>query len=133
MNLKRIVPIAFVVALSMVPVIYAEELPEGEGKELVLSACTVCHGLGNITKSKLTTEEWRNVAYDMDAPLSDEEVDKVAEYLGKFFGPDSPPANESGSEEKEASRAIQQSIRFNLSARLKSAAARIYYSAAQSH
>jgi len=75
-------------------ILFAQELPEGEGKELVTKACTVCHGLGNVINNRFTTEEWRNVALDMDAPLSDAEIEKVAEYLGKYFGPDSPPTSQ---------------------------------------
>ena len=74
--------------------IFAQELPEGEGKDLVADVCSRCHGLGNTTNSRFTKEEWRNVALDMDVPLSDAELDTLAEYLGKNFGPESSSKNE---------------------------------------
>ena len=66
-------------------------LPEGEGKGLVETVCTQCHGLRTITSVKYGLAEWRNVVYDMvseGAPLVDEEVEIVAQYLAKNFGPE---------------------------------------------
>lgn len=74
--------------------IFAQELPEGEGKDLVADVCSRCHGLGSVTNSRFTSDEWRNVALDMDAPLSDAELDILAEYLGKNFGPESSSKHE---------------------------------------
>ena len=64
-------------------------LPEGEGKELIETVCTQCHGLRTITEAKYSLAEWENVVYDMvseGAPLLEEEVEIVAQYLAKHFG-----------------------------------------------
>lgn len=65
------------------------ELPEGKGKEIVQSVCTQCHGLRDVTASKMTLEDWQNTVYDMvarGAPLLEEEMDVVAQYLAANFG-----------------------------------------------
>jgi len=85
-----VVLVGIMVATS--PII-SQELPEGEGKDLVAGVCSRCHGLGNVTNSRFTKEEWRNVVIDMDVPLSDAELDTLAEYLGKNFGPESSSKN----------------------------------------
>ena len=67
------------------------ELPEGEGKEIVETVCTQCHGLRTTTDANYPLAEWRNVVFDMvseGAPLLDEEVETVAQYLAKYFGPE---------------------------------------------
>lgn len=65
---------------------HAQGLPPGEGMERVLTACTACHGLDNITNShkKLTAAEWETYFYDMvarGAPIHEDEMDTVKKYL----------------------------------------------------
>ena len=65
-------------------------LPDGDGKELVETVCTQCHGLDSVTGYRRSTEEWKSVVNDMvsrGAPLFEDEVEAVAQYLGKNFGP----------------------------------------------
>jgi virginiamycin B lyase len=65
------------------------QLPEGEGKDLVETVCTQCHGLESTTDARYTLDEWRNVVYDMvseGAPLLDDEVEIIAQYLAKNYG-----------------------------------------------
>ena len=64
----------------------SQGLPPGEGMEKVLTACTACHGLDNITNShkKLTAEEWETYFYDMvarGAPIHESEMETVKKYL----------------------------------------------------
>ncbi|MBI2815541.1 MAG: hypothetical protein HYX72_01235 [Acidobacteria bacterium] len=77
-----------------------DKLPEGKGKDYVASVCQQCHGLEAITSSRRSLDEWRMVVNDMvsqGAPLQDDEVEIVSEYLAKNFGPEK---SESGSEKK---------------------------------
>ena len=79
-----------------------DKLPEGKGKDYVASVCQQCHGLEAITGSRRTLDEWRMVVNDMvsnGAPLQDDEVEIVSEYLAKNFGPEK---SDSGSEKKSA-------------------------------
>lgn len=65
------------------------ELPEGKGKEIVQTVCTQCHGLSSVVSSRMTPEDWKNTVYDMvsrGAPLLEEEMDVVAQYLTANFG-----------------------------------------------
>lgn len=73
----------------------AKNLPEGEGKEIVKRVCQQCHGLGVFTSLKFTVDGWRPVVAEMvsnGAPLQDEEVETVAQYLANNFGPESASA-----------------------------------------
>ena len=65
------------------------DLPDGEGKALVMRACTVCHELGRITAEKKTKAEWSDTVGKMagrGAQASDEEFAAIAAYLTKNFG-----------------------------------------------
>ncbi|SRR5712692_909162 len=68
----------------------ANQFPEGEGKEIVLSACVQCHGLGEIVSRRIDTKEWQKVIYDMVArgsQLLPGESEILVQYLGTNFGP----------------------------------------------
>ncbi len=77
-------------------------LPDGKGKDYVASICQQCHGLEAVTGSRRTLEEWRSVVTDMvsnGASLQEDEVEIVAQYLAKNFGPEKTDKKE----EKETS------------------------------
>ncbi len=64
----------------------SQGLPAGEGMDKILTACTACHGLDNITNShkKLTAEEWETYFYDMvarGAAIHESEMETVKKYL----------------------------------------------------
>jgi cytochrome c5 len=68
-------------------------LPPGEGRELVATACSQCHGLATIAAMRDGRPGWKIYVYDMilrGAQLNPREADSVLEYLVKNFGPDSP-------------------------------------------
>jgi len=78
-------------AFSLAPSVPAQDLPEGAGKELVMSVCTACHELTRIVSKKRTKEEWSDTVDKMamrGAKATDEEFDKIVAYLTKYFGPD---------------------------------------------
>ncbi len=88
------IAILFLAFFPWLPLLAQGQLPEGEGKEIVETVCTQCHGLSNITNARYPLEEWRNVLYDMiseGAPL----LDDVAQYLAKHFGPESSSGSSS--------------------------------------
>ncbi|MCH8269515.1 MAG: hypothetical protein IH846_18615 [Acidobacteria bacterium] len=70
----------------------ATTLSEGQGKEIVETVCTQCHGLNIISSAGYSSkEEWANVVNDMiamGAPLLDDEIDIVAQYLTASFSPE---------------------------------------------
>jgi hypothetical protein len=81
---------AFLLAAS----VRAQDLPDGDGKDLVLKVCTVCHEATRIASKKRTKEEWNDTVDKMaarGAKASDEEFETIVNYLAKYLGPDQPP------------------------------------------
>lgn len=65
-------------------------LPPGPGKDLVSSACSLCHGLNAITNLRDGAAGWKATTQMMimrGAPLTLEEGEIVTQYLTKNFGP----------------------------------------------
>jgi len=74
--------------------VQAQDLPDGVGKNLVMTVCTQCHELTRITSKKRTKEEWNDTVDKMatrGARASDEEFETIVTYLTKYFGKDQPP------------------------------------------
>ena len=75
----------------------ATSMSEGKGKEIVETVCTQCHGLNTVTSAGYGSQgEWRNVVDDMvarGAPLVDDEIDLVTEYLAVTFGAGASPGS----------------------------------------
>ena len=68
----------------------AVKLPDGDGRALVERICAKCHPVQNIVKSRMTRAKWDDVIDDMiarGAEGTDQEFDRVVEYLVKNFGP----------------------------------------------
>ena len=68
-----------------------KELPDGEGKRILTTACVACHGLEEITKFKgfYTKSEWRDIVDTMvqyGAELKDGEAETLADYLNRYLG-----------------------------------------------
>jgi cytochrome c5 len=69
-------------------------MPDGEGKGLVLGACTQCHSLNSTVLQRKTAEGWGRTVRDMverGAQLQPDEIDIVTSYLARSFGPGAPP------------------------------------------
>ena len=65
-------------------------LPQGEGRELVATACTQCHALTPIVSVREGEAGWRRHVYNMvlrGAPLRPSEAESVINYLTVHFGP----------------------------------------------
>jgi hypothetical protein len=71
------------------------ELPEGEGKVLLLAACTRCHDLKGLPayRGYWDTSRWRSMVESMmknGATLNPQQTGVLADYLAQHFG--KPPA-----------------------------------------
>jgi competence ComEA-like helix-hairpin-helix protein len=68
----------------------AVELPAGDGRDVVLAACSGCHGLPTVTETRRTRTSWEDVVDEMvglGAKLEDEATKKQAvSYLARWFG-----------------------------------------------
>lgn len=70
----------------------AAHLPEGEGRQILQTACTTCHGLKEVTKFRVTTsvKSWQDIVRTMvayGAEIDDEQTRILIDYLTKNFGP----------------------------------------------
>lgn len=68
----------------------AQDLPNGNGKEVVQTICTGCHDLEPITGTGFTKEDWEIVVksmIDMGATIKPEEVALITNYLATNFPP----------------------------------------------
>jgi hypothetical protein len=67
----------------------AQDLPDGPGKETVMTVCTACHGLEDIVASRHSKADWKKVVEKMvsfGAEAKEEEVETIVNYLAKNFG-----------------------------------------------
>jgi mono/diheme cytochrome c family protein len=65
-------------------------VPDGDGKELLLNRCTVCHTLDRVRAHQGTPELWHDAVQSMlneGAFLTDPEYDILVDYLSEHFGP----------------------------------------------
>ncbi|MGD1091215.1 MAG: helix-hairpin-helix domain-containing protein [Bryobacteraceae bacterium] len=66
----------------------AQDLPDGEGKQLVEKICSSCHGLETALADGYSEASWRKLVNTMisrGAEGTDEEFDLVVKYLAKNF------------------------------------------------
>jgi cytochrome c5 len=68
-----------------------DELPDGEGKKILLSSCTACHELTEVTKFRgyYNRAQWHDIVVTMKeygAPIDERQVDVLTDYLTKHLG-----------------------------------------------
>jgi competence protein ComEA len=88
--------VGLVVALAAVPHRVAaggadDDWPDGEGKKILLSSCTSCHELTEVTKFRgyYDRRQWRDIVVTMmeyGAPVDEKQVDVLADYLAAHLG-----------------------------------------------
>lgn len=64
-------------------------LSDAEADALLRRACSTCHGIERVQDARHTAESWRVIAVDMrerGAVLSDAELERLAEWLGRVKG-----------------------------------------------
>jgi competence protein ComEA len=68
-----------------------DELPDGEGKKILLASCTSCHDLTEVTKFRgyYDKKQWRDIVVTMKeygAPIETKQIDILADYLVQHLG-----------------------------------------------
>jgi competence protein ComEA len=68
-----------------------DELPEGEGKKILMASCTSCHDLTEVTKfgGYYDKKQWRDIVVTMKeygAPIETKQIDILADYLTLHLG-----------------------------------------------
>lgn len=69
----------------------AEQLPAGAGRQILMSACTSCHNLREVTKFSgfYGREQWRDIVLtmmDYGAPVNAKDVEVLTSYLTEHLG-----------------------------------------------
>ena len=97
MSVKGTLWIAATLAMAVVAMAQPQtpQLPDGEGRKILESVCTVCHSLKEVTKFKgfYSRENWRDIIRTMvadGAPLKDADAPILIDYLTKAFPKEFP-------------------------------------------
>lgn len=80
----------FLTLLLTVSYASAQTLEEGEGSETVATVCSQCHELALVTAMGRTRPQWEYVVsmmISMGAPIPEDQVSLIVDYLGKHYGP----------------------------------------------
>jgi cytochrome c5 len=75
--------------IAGLPALADDELPAGEGRDIVEYACSQCHDLIQVTAASKTPEQWQYLVTQMinqGAPIEDYETETVVRYLAEHFG-----------------------------------------------
>jgi competence protein ComEA len=93
--MRKLTTALLTLGIAALPVC-AQDLPDGPGKETVMTVCTACHGLEDIVASRHTKAEWKKLVDKMisfGAEAKDEEFEAIINYLAKNFGKADAAAN----------------------------------------
>jgi competence protein ComEA len=68
-----------------------DDLPEGDGKKILVTSCTNCHELTEVTKFRgyYNRDQWRDIVVTMKeygAEIDDRQVDVLTDYLTRHLG-----------------------------------------------
>jgi cytochrome c5 len=103
---------ATVAAMTVAYTAFAQTLPEGDGKKILESACTSCHGIEGTVKMKLSKEGWEGLVSSMisnGAQVDQKDYPVLIDYLVKHFGtPDAAPAAGSASNDAAAKKLLEE-------------------------
>jgi cytochrome c5 len=69
------------------------QLPDGDGKKILQTACTACHGLDGVVKLHLDKDGWEGLVSSMvsnGAQVDTKDFPVLVSYLVKNFGPAKP-------------------------------------------
>jgi hypothetical protein len=69
---------------------WVDQLPQGEGRDIVAANCVLCHTVERIVTSHRPRVAWETlvkVMADRGCPLNDDQVSTVIDYVSKNFGP----------------------------------------------
>src|ERR1700726_4144555 len=90
--------------ISLTSAASAQNLPPGDGQDIVQHQCAGCHALKVVTSKKASKQQWATIVDQMvsrGADVEDDDIEIVVQYLAKNFG----PAPESAAPAKDSDRA----------------------------
>jgi len=83
----------FAVATMTFAAVQNVQLPDGDGKKILQTACTACHGLDGIVNLHLDKDGWEGLVASMvsnGAQVDTKDYPVLVDYLVKNFGPAKP-------------------------------------------
>lgn len=83
----------FAVATMAFAAVQNVQLPDGDGKKILQTACTACHGLDGIVNLHLDKDGWEGLVASMvsnGAQVDTKDYPVLVDYLVKNFGPAKP-------------------------------------------
>ena len=90
-HMKRLVSLPLLFAgVVGASALYAQDLPDGPGKDVVQRVCTACHDLSPVMSMNGGPDIWQSVADDMKsrgADGTDADFRAIVQYLAKYYGP----------------------------------------------
>jgi YVTN family beta-propeller protein len=78
---------------------WADKLPDGPGRDIVVHKCQMCHDLQRAIAFSRPRQGWQEVVESMTrrgSPITPEEKPVLINYFTQFFGPESAPIPEVG-------------------------------------
>ena len=88
---------ACLAALFLAPV-YAQNESDAQDKKLLQNVCGTCHKIEMVTSRRATKDEWHATVEAMvakGADASDDEFNRIIDYLAKNYGPENGPSQAS--------------------------------------
>jgi hypothetical protein len=90
---------------------WADQMPDGDGKKLIVAKCQLCHTLERVVTSHRTKDDWQAVIalmVEQGADLTDDQSKTVVDYLAANYPPKgaAAPAGAAGSTPGAAPSAI---------------------------
>jgi competence protein ComEA len=74
----------------LLPLAYAQDLPDGPGKDVTVRVCSACHDAGVVATYRDSKDDWQPIVDDMrgrGADGSDADFQTIVTYLAHYFGP----------------------------------------------
>ncbi|HXP83579.1 MAG TPA: helix-hairpin-helix domain-containing protein [Bryobacteraceae bacterium] len=91
----------------------SKEMPEGQGKQIILRECTACHLPDHFTKYQHTPEEWQAIVIRMGTRVrsaTKDELDTVTKYLATNY----PKVEVAGKVNVNKAKAAELQSQFSL-------------------
>src|SRR5262249_2983032 len=90
------------------------QLPDGDGKKILQTACTACHGLDGVVRLHLDKDGWEGLVASMvsnGAQVDTKDFPVLIDYLVKNFGkaPAAGAQGQSGSSDAAAKKILEDS------------------------
>ena len=87
--MKILLPVGTaLIILAALPLLRAQELPDGKGKDLVSTKCAECHGLEQVVMHRDTRDGWAGVVDYMISrgmSVTEDEAKTMLDYLAAAF------------------------------------------------